>query len=124
MSIARALSALFLLLSLYYLWFFGLRQDPLTVVQMVALLCAAGFLFLQERPHRPTALWFRGWRPVAWQAWATVLFGVGLALVVFVVLDRNSHSVSDTLHRIVPTYSLLAALAVKVWYERSGSVVR
>ncbi len=41
MIIARALSALFLVLSLYYLRFFALRQEPLTMVQMAAQSSAA-----------------------------------------------------------------------------------
>jgi hypothetical protein len=33
-------------------------------------------------------------------------------------MDADSHSASDTLHRIVPTYLLVAAVLVKVVYER------
>ncbi|MBI3971456.1 MAG: hypothetical protein HY332_09225 [Chloroflexi bacterium] len=124
MFITRVLGVLFLLLCLYYLRIFALRQEPLTVVQMAALLCAAAILFLQDRPERPNAIWFRGWRPVAWPGWVVMLGGVALMLAVFLIVDRDSHSVTDTLHRIVPTYSLLAALTVKLWYERTGILAR
>jgi hypothetical protein len=119
MLVTRALGAVFLGLSLYYVRFFVLRQEPLTMIQVVALLCAAGFLFLQERPERPGAAWFQGWRPVAWQGWVALLGGAALVIGLFLILDRDSHSVSDTLNRIVPTYSLLAALTVKLLYGRT-----
>ena len=65
--------------------------------------------------------WFRPWgwiyRPVTWQG---VLI-VGVALIfcaqVFLVVDRSSHSVSDTLYGIfpyvVPTFILLNWFASK-----------
>jgi hypothetical protein len=42
-----------------------------------------------------------------------------LAAIVFVVMDRDSHSVSDTLTRIAPTYALLAALVLRLRAERA-----
>ena len=43
-----------------------------------------------------------------------------MAVVVFVVLDRDSHSASDTLNRIAPTYALLLALVLRVHAERAA----
>jgi hypothetical protein len=46
--------------------------------------------------------WFRpfGWtyRPTAWKGFGVV----GLALLVFLAVDRHSHSVSDTLYAVLP----------------------
>ncbi len=104
MSVAarRSLGASFGLLSLYYAWFFALRQEPFTMVQMVTLWCAAAMVLLAARsPRRAT-----------WLRWAAVAVAFAIAAVVFVVMDRDSHSASDTLNRIVPTYALLVALLV------------
>ena len=120
MVVARALGALCLLCSLYYLRFFALRHEPVTVAQMVTLQCAAALLLFQQRPARPYARWFSGWRPSAWQGWLAVGAAVGVALAVFRVMDADAHSASDTLNRIVPTYSLIAALLVKLRYERGA----
>jgi hypothetical protein len=118
---ARVLGSVFALLSLYYGWFFASRHEPFTAIQTVILLCSAAFLFLQEKPNEVAGPWFRNWRPVAWQGWIalTVVGVVGLG--VFIVMDSDSHSVSDTLNRIVPTYSLLIALIVRLWLGRGVS---
>ena len=119
MFLARALGGLFCVLSLYYLGFYIVRQDPFTVVQMVMLLSAAAFLSLQERTERATTPWFRSLRPVSWQGWSAVVVGVTVAAAVFLVMDGGSHSASDTLNRSAPTYSLLIALGVRLWLGRS-----
>src|SRR5258705_348050 len=112
----------FLGLALYYARFFVLRQEATTLLQLVALLCAAGWLLLSgvERTGARTGAWFVGWRPVTWPAWALLGGVLGVAVVVFVVLDRDSHSASDTLNRIAPTYALLLALVLHVHAERDA----
>jgi len=86
----------------------------------VALLCAAALLLMQRRPEWPAAVWFRGWLPATWMGWAAYGLAVVTLGVVFRVMDADSHSASDTLHWIVPTYMLVAAVLVKVVYERSA----
>ena len=117
----RVLGGLFGIVSLYYLRFFIVRHEPFTMIQMVILLCAAAFLFLLEPPHHVASPWFRGWRPIAWRGWIALAVGVTVAVGFFVVMDSGSHSVSDTLNRIAPTYSLLIALAVRLWLGRKVS---
>ena len=117
----RVLGGLFALVSLYCLRFFALRHEPSTMIQTVILLRAAAFLFLLEPPHHVANPWFRGWRPIAWQGWIALAVGVTVAVGFFVVMDSGSHSVSDTLNRIAPTYSLLIALAVRLWLGRKVS---
>lgn len=50
--------------------------------------------------------WFRSWgwiyRPVAWPAVAILLLAAVFCVQVFVAVDRQSHSVSDTLYGIFP----------------------
>jgi hypothetical protein len=105
MVVARVVGTLFVLLSLYYLRFFALRQEATTLVQIAALLGAAGILFLHgRRPAAPGA---------AWRTWLTALAVLPAMASVFLMADRDSHSVSDTLQRIVPTFSLLTAFVIK-----------
>ena len=117
----KGISVAFLGLALYYARFFVLRQEATTLLQLVALLCAAGWLLLggADRSSGRSGAWFIGWRPVSWQGW-TLLGGVlGVAVVVFVVLDRDAHSASDTLNRIAPTYALLLALVLRAHAEHA-----
>ena len=50
--------------------------------------------------------WFRSWgwiyRPISWQGWLACLAALAFCVQVFVAVDRNSHSVSDTLYGIFP----------------------
>jgi hypothetical protein len=119
MLLLKGLGVLFLALSLYYVRFFVVRQEPTTLVQLVTLWCAAGWLVLYDGTTVARTVWFHGWRPVAWPAWATVGGAIVLAAIVFVVMDRDSHSVSDTLTRIAPTHALLAALVLRLRAERA-----
>ena len=65
--------------------------------------------------------WFKTWgwiyRPVSWQGLIFVLLTLAFCLQVFLVVDRNSHSVSDTLYGIfpyvIPAFMLLNWVAGK-----------
>jgi len=120
----RVLGGLFGIVSLLYLRFIIMRHEPFTMIQMVILLCAAAFLFLLEPPHHVANPWFRGWRPIVWQGWIALAVGATAAVGIFVVMDTDSHSVSDTLNRIVPTHSLLIALIVRLWLGRGVSAAK
>ena len=119
MLLLRIVGVLYLLLSLYYARFFAARQEPTTLLQMATLWCASGVLLLATAPRLDRAAWFDGWRPVVWPAWVAVAAAAALAVLVFVVMDRDSHSASDTLNRIAPTYALVAALLLRLRYERA-----
>jgi hypothetical protein len=103
----RLVGLLFLGLSGYYLRFYLLRGDPLTLIQM-AILLAASALLVFSRGLQPR------WRPVAWYGWLLVVAGVLLAVGFVVAMDRDSHSVADTLNRAVPTLSLWLALGLRL----------
>jgi hypothetical protein len=119
MLLLKGFGVLFLALGLYYVRFFFVRQEPITLVQLVTLLCAASWLLLYEGNSAARTVWFHGWWPVSWPAWATIGGALVLAAIVFVVMDRDSHSVSDTLNRIAPTYALLTALVLRLRAERA-----
>ncbi len=65
--------------------------------------------------------WFIPWgwiyRPIAWPGVALVMLAIVFCVQVFVAIDRQSHSVSDTLYGIfpyvVPTLMLLNWVASK-----------
>ena len=114
---ARVLGVLCSLLSLYYLRFFLERHESFTVIQMVTLVAAATSFFLQEPRGAVSGVWFRDWKPTAWQGWLGAIAMLALVVWVFLVMDSDSHSVSDTLTRVAPTVSLLGALASRVWLD-------
>jgi len=69
--------------------------------------------------------WFKPWgwiyRPVSWQGVFIVLLALAFCVQVFIAVDRQSHSVSDTLYGIfpygVPCLMLLNWFASKTSYE-------
>jgi hypothetical protein len=128
MMVIRALGATFALAGLYYLNFYLARHEPTTLVQMSTLFCAAVSLLLQRSPANAANPWFTApagrWQPVGWQGWLTLAGAAATAVVVGVALDRDSHSVSDTVIRVLPTWSLIAAVTVKLICERTGSTAR
>ena len=64
-----------------------------------------------------TRRWFAKWgwvhRPISWQGWVLVVLALAFCVQVFVAVDRNSHSVSDTLYGIFPY--VVPALIVLEW---------
>jgi hypothetical protein len=119
MLVFRGLGVLFLALGVYYLRFFLVRQEPTTLVQLITLVCAASWLLLYDSSRVARTVWFHGWRPVAWPGWAAFGGALVLAALVFVVMDRDSHSASDTLTRVAPTFALLTALVLRLRAERA-----
>jgi len=61
--------------------------------------------------------WFRRWRwiyrPVSVQGWIIVLLAAAFCVNVFLVVDRHSHSASDTLYGIFPF--VVPALGIVGW---------
>ncbi len=53
-----------------------------------------------------TRAWFKPWgwiyRPASWQAFVPIVLAVVFCAQVFIAVDRNSHSVSDTLYGVFP----------------------
>jgi len=71
----------------------------------------------QKLPKARKGAWFVPVRwsylPCSWQGWLTYVPYIGFLVLTFIVIDGNSHSVSDTLIGIVPVW--VAAVAVMQW---------
>ncbi len=67
--------------------------------------------------------WFKPWgwiyRPVSWQGIALIALTVLFCAQVFVAIDRNSHSVSDTLYGVFPY--IVCSLGVLNWIASKAS---
>ncbi len=63
-------------------------------------------------------LWFKakrygyGWTPCTWQGWAILLAYCFAIVSCFVVIDRSSHSASDTLFVFIPFTIFLTILLI------------
>ena len=65
--------------------------------------------------------WFKEWGliyyPVSWQGFILTILALAFCVQVFFAVDRNSHSISDTLYGvfpfIVPTLLILGWIASK-----------
>ncbi len=66
--------------------------------------------------------WFKaksygwGWTPATWQGWSVLLLYVVITIMLFISIDSNSHSVSDTLINFVPNVIILSIILVIVCY--------
>lgn len=67
--------------------------------------------------------WFKTWgwiyRPISWQGALLVLLALAFCIQVFVAVDHNSHSVSDTLYGIFPY--IVPTLIVLYWIASKTS---
>jgi hypothetical protein len=69
------------------------------------------------------AVWFKSWgwiyRPISWQGILAILVTLAFCIQVFIAVDRNSHSVSDTLYGIFPYF--VPALVLLYWVASKTS---
>ena len=67
--------------------------------------------------------WFKTWgwiyRPVSWQGLLIVLITLAFCVQVFIAVDRNAHSVSDTLYGIFPY--IIPAFMLLNWFASKTS---
>jgi hypothetical protein len=98
----------FVLMTGYYArFFFGVRQEGATLVQIAILLVAAGVLLLPQRSVPRLGL----------KAWMIGVAALALAVGIVAWADQDSNSMSDTLTRAVPALCLILALAVRLMPE-------
>ncbi|HVU13729.1 MAG TPA: hypothetical protein VHD90_20775 [Phototrophicaceae bacterium] len=68
-------------------------------------------------------VWFKPWgwiyRPISWQGMLLIVLTLAFCVNVFVAIDRNSHSVSDTLYGIFPYF--VGALGILNWIAGKAS---
>ena len=67
--------------------------------------------------------WFKEWGwiyyPISWQGAGLVIFTAVFCIQVFLAVDRNSHSVSDTLYGIFPFW--VPVVLVLLWIASKTS---
>jgi len=67
--------------------------------------------------------WLKPWgwiyRPVSWQGVILVVLTLLFCAQVFVAIDRNSHSVSDTFYGVFPYF--VASLGILNWIAGKSS---
>jgi len=67
--------------------------------------------------------WFRPWgwiyRPTSWQGFLACLVTLAFCIQVFMAVDRNSHSVSDTLYGVFPYF--VPCLMILYWLASKTS---
>lgn len=67
--------------------------------------------------------WFRKYRwiylPISWQGYLTVLLTAIFNIQVFFAVDRNSHSISDTLYGVFPY--LVGSIVILFWVASNSS---
>ena len=67
--------------------------------------------------------WFKPWgwiyRPVSWQGVFVVLLALAFCVQVFIAVDQQSHSVSDTLYGIFPY--VVPCLILLNWFASKSS---
>jgi hypothetical protein len=67
--------------------------------------------------------WFKPWgwiyRPVSWQGWLVCLLAFAFCVQVFIAVDRQSHSASDTLYGIFPF--VVPAMILVYWVASKTS---
>lgn len=67
--------------------------------------------------------WFKPWgwiyRPTSWQGFLVCLLSLTFCIQVFIAVDRNSHSVSDTLYGVFPYF--VPSLIILYWVASKTS---
>jgi len=68
--------------------------------------------------------WFREWGwvyyPISWQGVVLIVLILAFCVQVFLAIDRNSHSVSDTLYGVLPY--IVPSILVLLWVASKTSV--
>ncbi|MDO8563468.1 MAG: hypothetical protein Q7R87_00485 [Nanoarchaeota archaeon] len=68
--------------------------------------------------------WFKrkaygwGWKPTTWQAYLVITIWVFSLIFTFIQIDKNSHSVSDTLYSFVLPALTLTLIAWLIQYYK------
>lgn len=76
-----------------------------------------------EQQNQNKKLWFRrklygwGWTPATWQGWGILLLYVVAMVLIFINIDKDSHSASDTLLNYFLPVLLLTALLIFICYK-------
>ena len=70
----------------------------------------------------PKGYWFKrklfgyGWTPVKWQGWLTTFLYAASLIYIFLRIDRNSHSASDTLIGVFIPFIAVTLILIAICY--------
>jgi hypothetical protein len=68
--------------------------------------------------------WFREWGwvyyPISWQGVVLIVLILAFCVQIFLAIDRNSHSVSDTFYGVFPY--IVPSILVLLWVASKTSV--
>ena len=80
--------------------------------------------YIEYMKNNPEKYWFKrklygwGWTPVRWQGWAVLVLYIIGVVKIFVIIDMDSHSGSDTLISMFVPFMLLTALLLIICYKK------
>ena len=69
-------------------------------------------------------LWFKakrygwGWYPVSWEGWIIILIYTFIMVKIFLSIDMNSHSGSDTLINFAIPFIVLTSILLTICYKK------
>ena len=79
--------------------------------------------YINYLKDNPEELWFKrklygwGWTPARWQGWVVILVYVILFVKIFTGIDKNSHSVSDTLINMALPFLVSTTILLFICYK-------
>ena len=80
--------------------------------------------YIEYMKNNPEKYWFKrklygwGWTPATWQGWAVIALYIIGVVKIFVIIDMDSHSGSDTLISMFVPFMLLTALLLIICYKK------
>ena len=69
-------------------------------------------------------IWFKakeygyGWYPSNFIGWSVILIWIFIEIISFLIIDNNSHSVSDTLIKFIPFSIILIIILIYICYKK------
>jgi hypothetical protein len=72
---------------------------------------------MKKKPWFKAKMYGWGWYPSSWQGWLVLFLFILLNVITFIKIDKNSHSVSDTLIGFVPALFVLCIFLICIAYK-------
>jgi hypothetical protein len=122
-SFMLAVSGLFFLASLYYLYFFAALGKTGAFFGFAYLFLASLLIWVSSIKVPDDKKWFviksfgYGWTPITWQAWTVLLVSVILLIIGAMIDISQSHSGSDFLINYIPFLGIIVAVLIAICYK-------
>ncbi|NTV31596.1 hypothetical protein HGA91_06490 [candidate division WWE3 bacterium] len=105
------LAIIMMVVTMLYIMYLGIGFDWTLLYPIVVLVVSSALVYFFLEEERPEYNWFRmnrwGYVPLNSSGWAILILSGCLSILLFIVSDLNSHSVSDTFIRAVPFVTLV-----------------